>query len=296
MYQSHFSYDEQLEELATLIEDCHTRKSKHVRGEYASNDYVTWRLNQIFTPSGWNFEILTGPAYTTISESMAFVQLTGRLTVTFANGATAFRDEVGVWPMYAKEANGHRLLDASPPEMYELVLKASLSDCLKACAERFGNTFRPLLDAEFRGWLGYEQEQIRSALREKPDITADQAVAELFEADRVDEITAEDYTGSPIDADAHDDLKDEPRVGKDTSALTVDLGFVPDFSDWNPGKEWGRFRTLAQVRLGFNHANHVKNTMSAVINNEEKAKLTYASAWTRLADYQKSKQANGETS
>jgi hypothetical protein len=35
--------------------------------------------------------------------------------------------------------------------------------------------------------------------------------------------------------------------------------------------------------------------MAKVISDDEKATLTYESAWTRLTDHQKSKQANGNT-
>jgi len=130
-------------------------------------------------------------------------------------------------------------------------------------------------------------------------------LTEPLDVDTIDEITAEyptrvinELTGEVIgyangegQAVFNDDQneKQNQRIGKDTSALTVDLDFVPDFSDWEPGKEWGRFRALARVRLGFNHDKHIKNTLAQVVNDDEKAQLTYASAWSRLADHQKSK-------
>lgn len=116
-------------------------------------------------------------------------------------------------------------------------------------------------------------------------------LAEPLDVDTVDEITAEDLSGGVMDADAYEDQRQEAKltVGKDPAELTVDLDFEPDFSDWKPGKEWDRFRALARVRLGYSHERHVRNTMAKLISDDEKESLTYVSAWTRLADHQKSK-------
>jgi hypothetical protein len=169
-----YSYEEQLEQLATLVEQIHVRTSPKVHGAYTTSDYVTWRLNQIFLPAGWTCHILDGPVIETIGDGTAYVRATVRLSVTFANGTMAERDDVGVWPLYSKGgANGD--LKTTPPENFETVLKAAVSDALKAAAERLGVTFRVLIDWELHQHLAAQQ-----AISSGPHVGADQAVEELY--------------------------------------------------------------------------------------------------------------------
>jgi hypothetical protein len=110
----------------------------------------------------------------TVSDGTAYVRCTLRLSVAFANGTTAERDEIGVWPLTAKGgASGD--LHTTPPENYETTLKAAVSDALKAAAERFGPTFRPLTDYELHQHLAALQ-----AIENGPRVGADQAVEELY--------------------------------------------------------------------------------------------------------------------
>jgi len=176
MNQPIMTYEEQLEALATLIEDIHVRRSPRVKGPYASSDYVTWKLNQIFTPACWSFTILSGPELVRLNDTAAYVQVTGRLTVTFANSATVTRDETGAWPLVATKNGG--TLDNTAPERYETALKAAVSDTLKACAERLGVCFRPLIDQEFHEYL--RREQYRRSCPPSPPQSAQSAIADLY--------------------------------------------------------------------------------------------------------------------
>ena len=170
-----YTYEEQLEQLATLVEQIHVRTNPHVKGTYTTSDYVTWRLNQIFTPAGWTSRILDGPTVEAIGDGTAYVRSTLRLSVTFANGQMAERDEIGVWPLTAKGGSGGDLHN-TPPENYETVLKAAVSDALKACAERLGTTFRVLTDRELHQHLAAQQ-----AIACGPQVGARQAMAELYD-------------------------------------------------------------------------------------------------------------------
>lgn len=170
-----YTYEEQLEQLATLVEQIHVRTNPHVKGTYTTSDYVTWRLNQIFTPAGWTSRILDGPTVEAIGDGTAYVRCTLRLSVTFANGQMAERDEIGVWPLTAKGGSGGDLHN-TPPENYETVLKAAVSDALKACAERLGTTFRVLTDRELHQHLAAQQ-----AIACGPQVGARQAMAELYD-------------------------------------------------------------------------------------------------------------------
>lgn len=70
----------------------------------------------------------------------------------------------------------------------------------------------------------------------------------------------------------------------------LDLDFVPDgIEDWGSA-QWSRLRTLAVQYLGYDHPNHVTNTLAKLFSEEDKARLTYTAAWQALADHQKAKQ------
>ena len=181
MFQPLYSYEEQLHQLAQLVDEVHIRKHPRVKGPYTTSDYVTWRLNNILTPTGWSFELLTGPDLVHIDDQKAYIRCTGRLSITLANGQSAFRDDVGVWPLYAAKIGEGGLLDQTAPELYETAIKAAVSDCLKACAERLGATFRPLLDIDFGAWLRYQQSEAIRAAKPKLQMDANQAIAELFD-------------------------------------------------------------------------------------------------------------------
>ena len=140
MFQPLYSYEEQLHQLAQLVDEVHVRKHPRVKGPYTSSDYVTWRLNNILTPTGWSFELLSGPDLIHVDGQKAYIRCTGRLSITLADGQSAFHDDVGVWPMYAAKIGEGGLLDQTAPELYETAIKAAVSDCLKACAERLGAT------------------------------------------------------------------------------------------------------------------------------------------------------------
>jgi hypothetical protein len=204
-----FSFEQQLDELAALVESIHVHKAPHVKGPYTTSDYVTWRLNAIFTPAGWSFRILEGPSIETISDGTAYVRCTGRISVMFANGSLAERDEIGCWPMTAKGGAGEDL-HATPPENYETVLKASVSDALKACAERLGPTFRPLTDLELDGHLRGER-----ALNNHKAGDAKQAIRDLFDAEPATSAAPTPQGQMPLPAEAQPTAQGQ-RLAKDS--------------------------------------------------------------------------------
>ena len=171
------SHQEQLDALASLVDDWAIKKNSRVKGEYTSVDFVTFKLNQIFTPGEWSFTILDGPTLVTIKETAAYAILTGRLEVRFADGTEAHQDDVGIWPLVATGAKAGKPLTDTAPERYETVLKAARTDCLKNAARNLGTCFSPLTDLELRAAkrrADYEHEN------EEDERSATQDIAELY--------------------------------------------------------------------------------------------------------------------
>ena len=148
--------EQQLEALAGLVDEWAVKKDPNVKGVYTSGEYVTYRLNQIFTPAGWSFTILNGPEVVTINQASAYVRLVGRLTVRFADGRQAHQDDVGIWPLQATDARKGGTLETTAAERYETVGKAARTDYLKNAARNLGLCFAPMTDLELQGMLKRE--------------------------------------------------------------------------------------------------------------------------------------------
>lgn len=133
----------QRQALSKVVEGRFLRKNPNVKGPYTTGDYVRWKMNQIFGPDHWGHTIIKGPDLITLNEHAAYVQVVVRLRVQFANGLEVSHDDVGIWPLQATRGSG---LDGTAPERYETVLKAAITDAVKACAEYLGTCFRPLSD------------------------------------------------------------------------------------------------------------------------------------------------------
>ena len=143
--------EEQINALKQLPEPWAVKKSRNVRGEFTTGDFVEWKLRNIFGPHNWRFNVQTGPEVIRISETEAYAQVTGRLSVVFNDGQWITQDAVGVWPLKATKASeGGTLENGTSAERYETVIKAAVTDSLKACAERLGTCFRPMRDLELR--------------------------------------------------------------------------------------------------------------------------------------------------
>lgn len=149
---------EQRAALNTPVEPRFICKKPHIKGPFTTGDYIRWKMNQIFGPDNWSHTILQGPELVKINDLSAYVQVTVRLTVQFANDLTAIHDDLGVSILQATRGSN---LDGTSPERYETVFKAAITDAVKACAEYLGICFRPLgdesLDNHVRG-----QERIAS--------------------------------------------------------------------------------------------------------------------------------------
>jgi hypothetical protein len=171
-------YYESAEEHVLVRAERHGLTLDQLEGPLSASDYMTWTLNQIFTPARWSFAILSGPDLVRLNDTAAYIQVTGRLEVTFADGCTVNRDGAGAWLLVATKNNGS--LDNTAPERYETALKATVSDALKACAERLGVCFRPLIDRELHEHIFREQFR-----RESAPVSAAQATAGLFGEDAV---------------------------------------------------------------------------------------------------------------
>lgn len=107
-------------------------KSRTVRGNkiaaYVETGYVVSRLNQIFSPAGWDFEILEQGVIETrkIESGDGEVWVRGRLTILdHKNGYRVSKTQYGQHVVHKNIPVG----DA---------LKAAASDCLKKCASLFG--------------------------------------------------------------------------------------------------------------------------------------------------------------
>jgi hypothetical protein len=141
---------EQRAALAAPVEARFIYQNPHVKGPFTTGDYVRWKMNQIFGPENWSHTILHGPEMVKVSELSAYVQTTVRLVVRFASGETITHDDIGVAVLQATRGSD---LDGTMPERYETVLKAAVTDAVKACAEYLGVCFRPLGDGALDGHL-----------------------------------------------------------------------------------------------------------------------------------------------
>lgn len=171
-------HQEQLDALAGLVEDWAVKKDKHVKGAFTSGDYVTFTLNRIFTPAGWNFTILSGPEVVIINEANAYVRLVGRLSVRFADGSQAHQDDVGIWPLTATGARNGGTLETTAAERYETVEKAARTDGLKNASRNLGVCFAPLGDLELLAHIKREA-YLNGAQAEATRSTA-KNIADLF--------------------------------------------------------------------------------------------------------------------
>jgi hypothetical protein len=138
-------------------------QNQHVKGLYTTGDYVRWKLNQIFGPDNWCHLLIKGPDCIPINDRYAYIQVTVRLEVRFANGQQVTHDDVGVWPFQATRGVD---LDGTMPERYETVLKAAITDGVKACSEYLGICFRPLGDESLNRHI---RKRMRSPLGKMPD-------------------------------------------------------------------------------------------------------------------------------
>jgi len=174
------TFEQQLEALAGLVDEWAVKRDQNVKGLYTSGEYVTYRLNQIFTPAGWSFTILSGPEVVTINQASAYVRLVGRLDVTFANGQTAHQDDVGIWPLQATDTRKGGTLETTAAERYETVEKAARTDALKNAARNLGTCFAPLTDLELQAVI--KREAFRNGAQAKAEAakTAEQHKNDLF--------------------------------------------------------------------------------------------------------------------
>jgi len=99
--------------------------------------------------------------------------------------------------------------------------------------------------------------------------------------DVIDEITAEDYSGSTMDADAYEDLKEEqrPAAGKPISDL------VP--------QNWGQLYAMAEAQYNVTPKAHVINIIRKTYPDftaRGKEQPTVIAAWNAFVEYEKSKE------
>lgn len=140
----------QRQALDTPVDPRFIYQTQHVKGPYTTGDYVRWKLNQIFGPDNWSHILVKGPDLIPVNDRNAYVQVTVRLEVNFANGQKVVHDDVGVWPFQATRGTD---LDGTVPERYETVLKAAITDGIKACSEYLGTCFRPLGDENLNRYI-----------------------------------------------------------------------------------------------------------------------------------------------
>ena len=237
------NHQEQLDALASLVDDWAIKKDRRVKGEFTSVDFVTFKLNQIFTPGGWSFTILDGPNLVTIKESAAYTLLTGRLSVCFADGSKAHQDDVGIWPLVATGAREGKPLTDTAPERYETVLKAARTDCLKNAARNLGTCFAPLSDLELvAAKKRADYEYAYGPIKE----SAEESTAVLFGDDPANGLGSKSGGASlPEKPLGPEPVGDAPKPARDVAAIVT-------FGDcWLACQEdFGLNRTQALKELG----------------------------------------------
>ena len=171
--------EQQIQELNQLVDPWAVKKSKHVKGPYTTGEYVEYQLRRIFGPQNWSFTILSGPETITISNSEAYAQAVGRLTVRFADGSEVTQDSSGVWPLRATAASNGGTLENTAAERYETVLKAACTDALKAAAERIGTCFRPMSDLDLEAHVNREAFRSSESGKRIAEIPAEESARHL---------------------------------------------------------------------------------------------------------------------
>src|SRR3972149_2288618 len=141
---------EQRKALETPVDPTVVKNNSNVKGPYTSGEDIRWKLNDIFGPDNWQHTIMDGPKLVDVNERNAYVQVTIRLITQFADGSQVTHDDVGVWPLVASK---DKKLDEAAPERYETVIKAAVTDGVKACAEYLGICFRPMADDALAAYL-----------------------------------------------------------------------------------------------------------------------------------------------
>lgn len=142
--------EEQRKALETPVDPAVVKTNQIIKGPYTSGEYIRWKLNDIFGPDNWQHTILDGPKLVDVNQRNAYVQVTIRLITQFADGSQVTHDDVGVWPLVASKDKN---LEDAAPERYETVIKAAVTDGVKACAEYLGICFRPLADDALMAYL-----------------------------------------------------------------------------------------------------------------------------------------------
>jgi hypothetical protein len=104
-------------------------------------------LNRIIGPDKWSFEIQRFEIEER-SPKIAYVRTIGRLTLTFADGGVAVREDIGDVPVRIPKTG--TTLDDVSADTWETNEKSSKTDGFKACAEQFGTCFRPLADQDLK--------------------------------------------------------------------------------------------------------------------------------------------------
>jgi hypothetical protein len=141
---------DQRKALETPVDPAVIKTKSEIKGPYTSGEYIRWKLNDIFGPDNWQHTILDGPKLVDVNERNAYVQVTIRLVTQFADGSQVTHDDVGVWPLVASK---DKKLEDAAPERYETVIKAAITDGVKACAEYLGICFRPMADDQLKAYL-----------------------------------------------------------------------------------------------------------------------------------------------
>lgn len=194
-------------------------QAPHVKGAYTTGDYVRWKLNQVFGPDNWSHMLMKGPDLVPVNERNAYVQVTVRLEVKFANGELVIHEDVGVWPLQATRGTD---LDGTMPERYETVLKAAITDGIKACAEYLGTCFRPLgdgvLDRFIRGGTRENASKARTPQPEAASASAEGAANGLAGAEESEKIGPTQFWArfNDLVQEGHiqPDLRNAPEIKK----------------------------------------------------------------------------------
>jgi len=195
--KSGLTKEEQLNALAQFVDDWAIKKDRNVKGAFTTGEYVTYRLNQIFTPAGWSFTILDGPQVVEINEANAYVRLVGRLAVRFADGSEAHQDDIGIWPLRATKAENGGTLETTAAERYETAEKAARTDCLKNAARNLGVCFAPMTDLELQEAIKRENYRSQNG-GEKRSVARD--AAELFGDSELGRAVSKYSSRQPLEA------------------------------------------------------------------------------------------------
>ncbi len=140
------TYDEQVTVLTTWLPPEWALKTdkKVAHGKpFVWHEFTRIMLDRVFGPMNWSAQPLQEVAALTLPNADLLIYAPVGMTLTFANGRTARRADVGIGLVQARIQSPD--LSDQATDSWETGYKSAVTDGLKGCAADLGRCFRPLM-------------------------------------------------------------------------------------------------------------------------------------------------------